>query len=245
MKSFIQYILEDIEVIDDIGHPEEHDGPRSVLGIPHKTWKKHAVANGRTVERLGRIGDRYTVYSSIGHGNYRKSEDAHNADYPNEYPEHEQRLDRELNDTHHYVAVHNTSGKIAAITYGRVGEGTNNEVAKRGTYKPTMTHAALGHRYSDNGISLPREIYKHISKKHAVESGIQHSDGGKNIWLGLMGDRDANVQFKTSSNARRVPAVGVPTSKIWIDQENWGSPVKRAVLVLPKKKKKKAARKKK
>ena len=242
MKSFIQYILEDIEVIDDIGHPEEHDGPRSVLGIPHKTWKKHAVANGRNVEKIGRIGDRYTVYSSIGHGNYRKSEDAHNADYPDEYPEHEQRLDRELNDTHHYVAVHKKSGKIAAITYGYVGQGTNNEVAKRGTYKPTMTHAALGHRYSDNGISLPREIYKHISKKHAVESGIQHSDGGKNIWLGLMGDRDANVQFKTSSNAKRVSVSGVPLAKIWTDKENDGSPVKKALLVLPKKK---AARKKK
>ena len=236
MKSFIQYILEDIEVIDDIGHPEEHDGPRSVLGIPHKTWKKHAVANGRTVERLGRIGDRYTVYSSIGHGNYRKSEDAHNADYPNEYPEHEQRLDRELNDTHHYVAVHNTSGKIAAITYGRVGAGTNNEVAKRGTYKPTMTHAALGHRYSDNGISLPAEIYKHISKKHAVESGMSQSPGGAHVWERLIRDRDANVKFKTSSNAKRVPASGVPTDKIWTDQENYGSPVKRAVLVLPKKK---------
>jgi hypothetical protein len=236
MKTFIQYILEDIEVINDIEHPEEHYAPPSVLGIPHKTWKKHAVANGRTVERLGRIGDRYTVYSSIGHGNYRKSEDAHTADYPHETPGHEQRLDRELNDTHHYVAVHNTSGKIAAITYGRVGAGMNNEVAKRGTYKPTMTHAALGHRKNDNGISLPREIYKHISKKHAVESGMQHSEGGKDIWLGLIGDRDANVQFKTSSNARRVPAVGVPMSKIWIDQENWGSPVKRAMLVLPKKK---------
>lgn len=236
MKRFIEYIFEDIEVIDDIGHPEEHDGPRSVLGIPHKTWKKHAVANGRKVEKLGRIGDRYTVYSSIGHGNYRKSEDAHKADYPNEYPEHEQRLDRELNDTHHYVAVHNTSGKIAAITYGRVGQGTNNEVAKRGSYKPTMTHAALGHRYSDNGISLPAEIYKHISKKHAVESGIQQSRGGAHVWERLIRDRDANVQFKTSSGAKRVPAVGVPTSKIWIDQENWGSPVKRAMLVLPKKK---------
>jgi hypothetical protein len=244
VKSFIQYILEDIEVIDDIGHPEEHDGPRSVLGIPHKTWKNHAVANGRNVEKLGRIGDRYTVYSSIGHGNYRKSEDAHKADYPNEYPEHEQRLDRELNDTHHYVAVHNTSGKIAAITYGRVGAGTNNEVAKRGSYKPTMTHAALGHRYSDNGISLPAEIYKHISKNHAVESGIQQSRGGQEIWLRLIRDRRANVKFKTSSNARRVPANTVWVDKIWTDQENYGSPVKRAMLVLPKKKKK-AARKKK
>jgi hypothetical protein len=236
VKSFIQYILEDIEVIDDVGHPESVSGPRSVLGIPHKTWKKHAVANGRTVEKLGKIGDRYTVYSSIGHGNYRKSEDAHTADYPNEYPEHEQRLDRELNDTHHYVAVHNTSGKIAAITYGRVGKGATNEVANRGNYKPTMTHAALSHRKSDNGISLPAEIYKHISKKHAVESGMQHSEGGKNIWLGLIGDRDANVQFKTSSNARRVPANTVWVDKIWTDQENYGSPVKRAMLVLPKKK---------
>ena len=242
MKSFIQYILEDIEVIDDIGHPEHWSYPRSVLGIPHKTWKKHALENGRTVERLGRIGDRYTVYSSIGHGNYRKSEDANLADYEGEYPGHEQRLDRELNDTHHYVAVHNTSGKIAAITYGRVGQGMNNEVAKRGSYKPTMTHAALGHRYSDNGISLPAEIYKHISKKHAVESGIQQSPGGAHIWERLIRDRNANVQFKTSFGAKRVPAVGVPIDKIWTDQDNRGSPVKRAMLVLPKKK---AARKKK
>ena len=236
MKRFIEYILEDIEVIDDVGHPESVSGPRSVLGVPHKAWQKHAIANGRNVEKLGKIGDRYTVYSSIGHGNYRKSEDANLADYEGEYPGHEQRLDRELNDTHHYVAVHNTSGKIAAITYGRVGKGTNNEVANRGTYKPTMTHAALGHRYSDNGISLPAEIYKHISKKHAVESGIQQSPGGAHVWERLIRDRDANVQFKTSSGGKRVPAVGVPTSKIWIDQENWGSPVKRAMLVLPKKK---------
>jgi hypothetical protein len=99
-----------------------------------------------------------------------------------------------------------------------------------------MTHAALGHRKSDNGISLPREIYKHISKKHAVESGMQHSEGGKDIWLGLIGDRDANVQFKTSSNARRVPAVGVPIAKIWTDHDNRESPVKKALLILPKKK---------
>jgi len=236
MKTFLQYILEDIEIDKTIEHPEEHYAPPSVLGIPHKTWKKHAIANGRKVEKLGSIGDRYTVYSSMGHGNYRKSEDAKRADYPHETPGHEQRLDRLLNYTHHYVAVHKKSGKIAAITYGRVGEGTNNEVAKRGTYKPTMTHAALGHRKSDNGISLPAEIYKHISKKHAVESGMQHSEGGKDIWLGLIRDRDANVQFKTSSGAKRVPASGVPTDKIWTDEENWESPVKRAMLVLPKKK---------
>jgi hypothetical protein len=240
MKTFKQYISEDIGIDTTIEHPEEHYAPPSVLGIPHKTWKKHAIANGRKVEKLGRIGDRYTVYSSIGHGNYRKSEDAHRADYEGSYLGHEQRLDRELNDTHHYVAVHNTSGKIVAITYGRVGEGTNNEVAKRGTYKPTMTHAALGHRYSDNGISLPAEIYKHISKKHAVESGIEQSPGGAHVWERLIRDRDANVQFKTSSGAKRVPAVGVPIAKIWTDKENWGSPVKRAMLVLPKKK---AARK--
>lgn len=242
MKSFIQHILEDIEVIDDIGHPEEHDGPRSVLGIPHKTWKKHAVANGRTVEKLGRIGDRYTVYSSMGYGNYRKSEDAKRADYPHETPGHEQRLDRLLNYTHHYVAVHKKSGKIAAITYGYVGKSATNEPAKRGTYKPSMTHAGLGHRYSDNGISLPAEIYKHISKKHAVESGIQQSPGGAHVWERLIRDRDANVQFKTSSTAKRVPANTVWVDKIWTDQENYGSPVKRAMLVLPKKK---AARKKK
>lgn len=236
MKRFIEYILEDIEVIDDIGHPESVSEPRSVLGIPHKTWKKHALANGRNVEKLGKIGDRYTVYSSIGHGNYRKSEDANLADYEGLYPGHEQRLDRELNDTHHYVAVHNTSGKIAAITYGKVGTGMNNEVAKRGSYKPTMTHAALGHRYSDNGISLPAEIYKHISKKHAVESGTQQSPGGAHVWERLIRDRDANVQFKTSSGAKRVPANTVWVDKIWTDQENYGSPVKRAMLVLPKKK---------
>ena len=242
MKRFIEYILEDIEIDKTIEHPEEHYAPPSVLGIPHKTWKKHAVANGRNVEKLGSIGDRYTVYSSMGYGNYRKSEDAKRADYPHETPGHEQRLDRLLNYTHHYVAVHKKSGKIAAITYGYVGQGTNNEVAKRGSYKPWMTHAALGHRYSDNGISLPAEIYKHISKKHAVESGMSQSPGGAHVWERLIRDRDANVKFKTSSGGKRVPASGVPTDKIWTDQENYGSPVKRAVLVLPKKK---AARKKK
>ena len=242
MKRFIEYILEDIEIDKTIEHPEEHYAPPSVLGIPHKTWKKHAVANGRNVEKLGSIGDRYTVYSSMGYGNYRKSEDAKRADYPHETPGHEQRLDRLLNYTHHYVAVHKKSGKIAAITYGYVGQGTNNEPAKRGSYKPWMTHAALGHRYSDNGISLPAEIYKHISKKHAVESGMSQSPGGAHVWERLIRDRDANVQFKTSSNAKRVSVSGVPLAKIWTDKENDGSPVKKALLVLPKKK---AARKKK
>jgi hypothetical protein len=236
VKSFIQYILEDIGIDTTIEHPEEHYAPPSVLGIPHKTWKKHAIANGRKVEKLGSIGDRYTAYSSMGHGNYRKSEDAQRADYPHETPGHEQRLDRELNYTHHYVAVHKKSGKIAAITYGYVGKGATNEVAKRGTYKPSMTHAAMGHRYSDNGISLPAEIYKHISKNHAVESGIEQSPGGVHVWERLIRDRDANVKFKTSSGAKRVPAVGVPIAKIWTDKENYGSPAKRSLLVLPKKK---------
>jgi hypothetical protein len=134
------------------------------------------------------------------------------------------------------VAVHKKSGKIAAITYGYVGKGATNEVAKRGTYKPSMTHAAMGHRYSDNGISLPAEIYKHISKNHAVESGIEQSPGGAHVWERLIRDRDANVKFKTSSGAKRVPAVGVPIAKIWTDKENYGSPAKRSLLVLPKKK---------
>ena len=88
---------------------------------------------------------------------------------------------------------------------------------ERGSWSSGATFVHPEHSSKKVGLSIPAEMYKHISKTHEVWADKDQSPGAAKMWKGLISDPKNNVQHipQYRNQGKPQPAHGMPDNKIW------------------------------
>lgn len=199
MKSFRQYILEDIELMtrpyvpDTSGfgefYPEHHlyDISSNFTGLkdPNKTHT-----------HIGDLNDDYTLHRFTYEGTQPYS----------------------ITDQHKYVVVHKPTNRVAAMYKAEARD--DNRFPDVKLLKSVELKVHPDFRKRKTGVSLPPILYNRLSEMgHPIESSDLQSEQGANHWNKMrkdpvLGERMMLSHF-ISSGRTMTPAANLPDSEIW------------------------------
>jgi hypothetical protein len=198
MKSFKQYISEDIELSDDLSKPNIKK-KTPYIGMHEDQWREHATKEKRKIQEIGTIGKDYTVYSSSNKTGDHYDRDGADSGDPQRRVGHY---------THHFLTVHNKTKNIVASAFGHSNDANWSSGA-------TFVHP--DHSSKKVGFSVPLEMYKHINKHHTIWSGHTNTAGAAAMWRKAIDDPENKVEHvpPTLRAGKIKPAHGMPDDKIW------------------------------
>ena len=197
MKSFKEYISEDIELTSVMNKPGAKKRP--YIGMSEDQWREHAATQKRKIEPIGTMGKDYTVYSSINR--YGDNNDYEGADSSNP-----QR--RVAHYTHHFLTVHNKTKTVVASAVG---------MGERGSWSSKATFVDPKHTSKKVGFSIPAEMYKHISKTYEIWADKEQTPGAAKMWKTIIQDPKNKVEFVPAYGrwGKPEPARGISDDRIW------------------------------
>ena len=198
MKSFKEYISEDIELLDNLSKPSIKK-KRPYIGMHEDQWREHATKENRKIKPIGTIGTDYTVYSSTNNRGDHTDPDGADSRDPQRRVGHY---------THHFLTVHNKTKNVVASAFG---------MSEKGQWSSDATFVHPDHSSKKVGFSVPGEMYKHISKHHTIWSDHTNTIGAAKMWKGLINDPENKVEHvpPTLRAGKPQPAHGMPDNKIW------------------------------
>lgn len=211
MKSFKQYISEDIELSSVFSKPSIKK-KTPYIGMHEDQWREHATKEKRKIEPIGTIGKDYTVYSSTNNrGDHYDPGGADSRD--------PQR--RVGHYTHHFVTVHNKTKIIVSSAFGHSNEGNWSSGA-------TFVHP--DHSSNKVGFSVPLEMYKHINKHHTIWSGHTNTAGAATLWRKAIDDPENKIEHvpPTLRAGKAKLAHGMRDDEIWATREDDTKTIKAA-----------------
>lgn len=207
MKSFLEYIFEDIELIPV---SQRKPYPYQTAEETHRHYEKTLRAKGRS---LGEIHPGYELH------------------------QHTTKRPEQNEKTHYFTVVHKPSGYVAGGMVARGGrihpiKGFEESIKGKGL-KVIGLDMQPEHRSKKIGVSLPVELYRRLHRLgFGIQSDSTQSHGAAHVWNMMRHDRELKKHMMIHDRREPLPgeihtfikrAHKYPESYIWHQfSRSWG-----------------------